>query len=81
MPTLFRYVESDTPPAPYGFEGLGGERVTLSIVRLRIAIRGCRELVVDAAASEGEPNVFLGRDVMNCFRVVLDGPNLRMEID
>lgn len=126
MPTVFRYVESETPPAPYGlatlagfhgdvandlpvkmdsgadrtvvptelvkrlkldemerreFEGLGGDRVTLSIVRLRIAIRGCRELVVDAAASEGEPQVLLGRDVMNCFRIILDGPNLRLEID
>ena len=126
MHTVFRYVESETPPAPYAlatlsgfsgertndvpvkldsgadrtivpvdwvdrlkldemerreFEGLSGERVTLSIVRLRIEIRGCRELVVDAAASQGESYILLGRDVINCFRIVLDGPNLRLEID
>jgi hypothetical protein len=62
------------------FEGLGGQRVTMSIFRLLMTIRGCPSLVVDAAGSDGEPYILLGRDVLNNFRVVLDGPSQKLEI-
>lgn len=63
------------------FEGLGGQRVTLAIFRVLLTIRGCSALEVNAAASEGEPYILLGRDVLNQFRVVLDGPNGKLVIE
>jgi predicted aspartyl protease len=62
------------------FEGLGGVQVTLSIFRLLLTIRGCTTLEVNAAGSDGEPYILLGRDVLNQFRVVLDGPKGKLEI-
>jgi hypothetical protein len=66
--------------ARHEFEGLGGVRVTLSIVRVHLTIRGCPTLEVNAAASDGEPYILLGRDVLNQFLVVLDGPNGKLQI-
>ncbi|MCE9564101.1 MAG: retropepsin-like domain-containing protein [Planctomycetes bacterium] len=126
MPVTFRYVESESPPAPYVlvslgclagttfladvpakvdsgadrtviptqlatqlkldeierriFEGLGGQRVALAIFRVVLAIRGCTPVVVDTAGSHGEPHILLGRDVLNHFRITLDGPNAKLEI-
>lgn len=62
------------------FEGLGGVQVTLPIVRLRLTIRGCEPLEVNAATIDGDSYIFLGRDVLTFFRIVLDGPNRKVEI-
>ena len=62
------------------FEGLGGQQVTMSIFRLLVTVRGCPSLEVDAAGNDGEPHILLGRDVLNNFRIVLDGPNGKLEI-
>jgi len=62
------------------FEGLGGVRVTLSLFDLLVTIRGCQPVAVAAAGSDGEPYILLGRDVLNHFRIVLDGPNEKLEI-
>ena len=126
MPVTFRYVATETPPAPFAlvsvgrpdgttratdlpvkvdsgadrtvipaslatelrldeverrqFEGLGGHRITMALVRVLLAIRSCPEVEVSAAANDGEPYILLGRDVLNNFRVVLDGPSGKMEI-
>lgn len=126
MPVTFRYVATETPPAPFAlvtvgrpdgttratdvpakvdsgadrtvspaalamelrldeverreFEGLGGHRMTLTLVRVLLAIRSCPDVEVAAAASDGEPYILLGRDVLNNFRVVLDGPSGKLEI-
>ena len=63
------------------FEGLGGHKVTMPIVRLRLTIHGCPALEVNAAAIDGEPRVLLGRDVLNNYRMVLDGPNSKLVIE
>jgi hypothetical protein len=63
------------------FEGLGGQRVSLSIFRLLLTICGCPTLAVNAAGSDGEPYILLGRDVLNQFRIVLDGPNGKLIIE
>lgn len=68
------------PVARHEFEGLGGQRVTLSMFRLLLTIRGCATVELNVAASDGEPYTLLGRDVLNLFRVVLDGPNGKLEI-
>lgn len=66
--------------AQHEFEGLGGVRVRLSIFRLYLTIRGCPTLELNVAGSDGEPYILLGRDVLNQFRLVLDGPNGKLEI-
>ena len=53
------------------FEGLGGHRVMMAIVQVRIAIRNCAPLEVNAASNDGEPYILLGRDVLNIFDVIL----------
>ncbi|MBY0456073.1 MAG: hypothetical protein K2V38_01915 [Gemmataceae bacterium] len=62
------------------FEGLGGQRVILSLFRLLLTIRGCSTFEMNVAGSDGEPYILLGRDVLNEFRIVLDGPNGKLEI-
>ena len=61
------------------FEGLGGVRVELVLYRLILTIRGCSPITVVAAGSDGEPRILLGRDVLNRYAVLLDGPNMRLE--
>lgn len=67
--------------ARHEFEGLGGARVTLSIFRVYLMIRGCPTLEVNVAGSDGEPYILLGRDVLNQFKIILDGPNGKLQIE
>lgn len=62
------------------FEGLGGQRITMSIFHIHLTIRGCQAVDVAAAGNDGEPHILLGRDVLNHFRIVLDGPNGKLGI-
>jgi predicted aspartyl protease len=62
------------------FAGLGGEPVELPVFHVRLRIHNLAPIAVDVAASDGEPHVLLGRDVLNRYKIVLDGPNLRLEI-
>jgi predicted aspartyl protease len=61
--------------------GLGGHLMTLPTFLVRIQLRGLPPRVVEVLASPDEPYVLLGRDVLNRFRVTLDGPNLVLEIE
>lgn len=62
------------------FEGLGGQRLELSTFQVQLVVRDLAPIIVKVAASDGEPHVLLGRDVLNRYKVVLDGPNLKLEI-
>ncbi|MBA4186810.1 MAG: hypothetical protein C0467_02205 [Planctomycetaceae bacterium] len=62
------------------FEGLGGQRVTMSIFHVLLTIRGCSAVQVAVAGNDSEPHILIGRDVLNLFRIVLDGPNAKLEI-
>jgi hypothetical protein len=62
------------------FEGLGGQRLELPTYQLQLVVRDLAPIVVKVAASDGEPHVLLGRDVLNRYKIVLDGPNLKLEI-
>ena len=66
--------------ARHDFEGLGGQRVTLSVFRLFLTIRGCPTFELNVAGSDGEPYILLGRDVLNHFHITLDGPNGKLII-
>ena len=62
------------------FEGLGGYRVSLALLDVLITVRGCPPVWVTAAGSAGEPYILLGRDVLNRYKIVLDGPNQRLVV-
>ena len=47
-----------------------------------VAIQGSTDrVIVPVLAAQNEPYVLLGRDVLNCFRIVLDGPNRALDIE
>src|SRR5947209_4715646 len=62
------------------FAGLGSVVHTLSIFRTVLTIRGFASVIADTAGGPGEPYILLGRDILNLYRTVLDGPGLRVEI-
>lgn len=47
---------------------------------VEVAIRGCASVLVEVVASPGESWALLGRDVLNAHKLVLDGPQLVLEI-
>jgi hypothetical protein len=61
------------------FAGLGGRIVALSTYRVELAIRALPPHQVVVAAQDDEPYVLLGRDVLNQYRILFDGPGLALE--
>jgi predicted aspartyl protease len=61
--------------------GFGGHLMTMPTFLVQIQLRGLAPQVVEVLASAEEPYVLLGRDVLNRFRVTLDGRNLVLEIE
>ena len=61
--------------------GLGGHVMTMPTFLVQIQLRGLAPQVVKVLASPEQPYILLGRDVLNRFRVTLDGPNLVLEIE
>jgi predicted aspartyl protease len=61
--------------------GLSGHLMTLPTYLVRVQLRGLAPQTVEVVASPEEPYVLLGRDVLNRFRVTLDGPNMVLEIE
>ena len=62
------------------FEGVGGHVESMPIYPVILTVRGLGPHQVDAAAHPGETAVLLGRDVFNRYRVLLDGPNPKLEV-
>jgi hypothetical protein len=67
------------PMGQMTFEGVGGHPEVMDIYSVRLAIRGLTHRAVEVAVHRGERHVLLGRDVLNVYRVVLDGPNCSVE--
>jgi hypothetical protein len=61
--------------------GFGGHLVSVPTFLVQLTVRSCTPITVEAFASREEPYVLLGRDVLNHFRVLLDGPNLVLEME
>lgn len=53
---------------------------SLSTYYVQVAIKGHSFLPLEVAAGESEAIVLVGRDVLNHFKLTLDGPQLKMEI-
>ena len=62
------------------FEGFAGDLVELPIFLVEIQVHDFAHLAIRAVVGEREPYILLGRDVMNAHRIVLDGPQLALEI-
>jgi predicted aspartyl protease len=61
--------------------GVDGRPATLATFLVRIGIRDYPARTAEVFASQHEPYVLLGRDLLNRFRIVLDGPNLLLDIE
>jgi predicted aspartyl protease len=60
-----------------GFDGQPVERPLYSV---RLIVRDLPEIRVNVLGGWDDEYAILGRDVLNLYRVVFDGPNLRLEI-
>jgi hypothetical protein len=60
--------------------GFGGHMSLVPTYLVGLAIRSFGTMTLRVIADRDEPYVLLGRDVLNHFRVELDGPNLIVEI-
>jgi hypothetical protein len=61
--------------------GFGGQVFLLPSYRVELSIRTMSPVPVEVLAHAEESSVLLGRDVLNQHRLVLDGPQLALEID
>ena len=62
------------------FQGFAGEVVELPVFLVEVGLHDLPAVAVRAAFGEREPHILLGRDVLNGYRLLLDGPNLILEI-
>jgi predicted aspartyl protease len=60
---------------------LDGRIVSLFTFLVQLAIQNQPARPVEVAASEGEPWILLGRDVLNQYRILLDGPGRTLVIE
>jgi hypothetical protein len=60
--------------------GFGGHLMTLPTFLVELQVRGLAPVTLKVLASHDEPYALLGRDILNRFTIVLDGPNLVLEM-
>ena len=71
----------DLPPAELlKFKGFGSEEMRLHVYVVEIILPERPPVSIQAIGGEGEPYILLGRDVLNHFKIILDGPGLALEI-
>jgi hypothetical protein len=63
------------------FQGFAGEIIELPLFLVEIQIHDFPSHLVRIVLGEHEPYMLLGRDVLNRYRIVLDGPNQALEIE
>lgn len=63
------------------FQGFTGEVVELPVFLIAVQIHDLPVVLVRAAMGVVETHLLLGRDVLNRFRLLLDGPQRVLEID
>ncbi len=61
-------------------KGFGEHLLQLSTILVEITIRELQPVPMEALLNPDEPYVILGRDLLNRYRIVLDGPQLALEI-
>jgi hypothetical protein len=63
------------------FQGFAGEVIELPIFLVEIQVHDFLPLLTRAALGANEPHILLGRDALNAHRILLDGPQLALEIE
>ena len=61
--------------------GFGGLLSTVPTFLVRLSLRAHESVTIEVVASPEEPHVLLGRDFLNRYRIVLDGPKFYLEIN
>jgi len=61
-------------------KGFGGQAIPLPTVLVEITIRQQQPVPMEALLSPDEPYLILGRDLLNRYRILLDGPQLALEM-
>jgi hypothetical protein len=61
--------------------GVGGIAQAMPSFPVEVTIHNLPAIVVEVVASPGESWALLGRDVLNAHRLLLDGPQLALEIN
>jgi len=61
--------------------GFGGQVLLVLTYRIELTVRGLQPLTIEVLSHPEEPFVLLGRDVLNQYRTLLDGPKLGLEMD
>jgi hypothetical protein len=62
-------------------EGFGGHIIELPTYLVAVRIHDLPAVEVRAVLGEREPYILMGRDVLNGYRLLLDGPKLALEIE
>lgn len=61
--------------------GFGGTPSTCLLYEVLVALRSLSAIRVEVIAHADEPWILLGRDVLNHYKITLDGPSLRLVIE
>ena len=62
------------------FQGFAGMIVELPVFLAEVRVHDLAPVAVRVVLGESEPHVLLGRDILNAHRILLDGPNLKLEL-
>jgi hypothetical protein len=60
--------------------GFGGVAITARTFLTRLNFRGQEQVVLKIVSSAEESHILLGRDILNRYRILLDGPGGFLEI-
>jgi hypothetical protein len=63
------------------FQGFAGELVELPLFLVEVQVHDFPGVLTRAALGRDEPYVLLGRDALNRHRVILDGPQLLLDVE
>ena len=63
------------------FQGFAGEVIELPVFLVEVRVHDLLPLLTRAALGANELHILLGRDVLNAHRILLDGPQLALEIE
>ena len=62
------------------FQGFGSQILELPTFLVAVSHHDLAPVFVRAALGEREPYLLLGRDVLNAYKLLLDGPRLALEV-
>jgi hypothetical protein len=68
------------PLGPLFVQGLGGAAMSVPVYAVLLGVHDLPTQLIEVLAHVDEPYVLLVRDVLNGLRLLLDGPNLKLEI-